>query len=596
MTLNLNSANISLAEVTLVLAREYLSSMTSTLVIAEHSIMPELGIKNILLMEYVLQHLNEKVAVQLYMHDYSDQPLEYYIFVVDSLEAFKEVYHSFMYNFYERHYRFLIVLTKYTPGFRKVMEEIFILCYHYDVIDANIITDHPKRGVAMYTYFLYSENVCRGCLPELLYSFNDGFGNLKKLFPEKLNNFHRCPIKVTSRYLPPFFTLIGNTSDPQPIGNWENLSGIEGTLLKFLAEALNFTIDLRPLPAERSYVKNNQSYGCFKQLEGFKVDIAIGCFIASDTARSLYSPTSPHHHSPYMYLVKGKRNLSAFGRLGQPFSNQLWILVAVFFIMGIVFILSLKHKVRQFVFGEENENPVTNFVAIFLGYSVIKTPRRNFARFIFYKMLSLTLVLRNAYQGSLYDAFRMDRFARCPTGYDDLIKWNYTLILPPETAALNLFSKQQIIVESDGYEPRLKLLESLEGNYATVVVPDGYSYYLEKSLRNGSDLFLIPEAIYNYQFVMFLPKHSIYLNVFNKKLKEFACAGITSKLSSNFTLNPLVLQKLMEKPRNVPLSNNRLLAMYEIYGSMIVISGIVFGLELLSVKYRRLERFILRII
>ncbi|XP_055913555.1 uncharacterized protein LOC129947138 [Eupeodes corollae] len=190
----------------------------------------------------------------------------------------------------------------------------------------------------------------------------------------------------------------------------------------------------------------------------------------------------------------------------------------------------------------------------------------------------------------------MDRFARAPSGFDELIKWNYTIILPPETAELKLFPQQQTIkVNTDGFEPRLEMLEKLEGKYVTVVIQDGYLHYLQKALRNGSELILLPEAIYNYQFVMFLPKHSIYLNIFNKKLKEFACAGITAKISSDSTIDRLTLRKLMNNPKAVALTGKRLRALYHIYIISVSISFGVFVLEKLSVRYERLEKYFMKI-
>ncbi|XP_055842651.1 uncharacterized protein LOC129909602 [Episyrphus balteatus] len=560
--------NKSLSEVALYIIRERLSNLTSTIVLAEKSKTSETADTNTRLLNFILQNLQGKTSVQFYLGGYSNQPLEYYVFIIDSLEAFKDLYQLFADTPYERHFRFLIILTNPKSDFYTVMEEIFILCYNFDVIDANILTAHPTKGVHMFTYYLFSEEMCRRCVPILMYNFNEGFENFGTIFPRKLTNFHGCPFKVAARSYPPYFTFVGNTSHPESIGDWENMSGIEGTLLKFLAETLNFTIDLQPFQYERSYVKDNQSYGCLQELEKGVADIAVGGFIDSNDERWLFSPTYSYHTSSLLFVVRGKYMINSLRRLAKPFSTEVWCLVSSFFVLTILFLIVLKmvkRNVHKFVFGEQDQNPVTNFIAIFLGYPIRQTPRRNFARYIFLQFLLLTLVLRNAYQGSLYDAFRKDRFAQAPSGFRDLLKWNYTLLLPPGASQLfylDFPNDRIIVVESTSYDSKLKILEELEGKFATVGMADTLLYYFQTSLRNGTEITVIPENINNYQFVMFLPKHSIYLSGFNKKIKELAAIGMMAKLGTQFTSwDPLLGKYLMQQRDKVPLRNKRAASM-----------------------------------
>lgn len=78
-----------LAEVTLLIAREYLSKSTSTIVVTERSFEPETINFNIRLLDKLLLNLQGTIAVQLYINTYRVQPWEYYIFIVDSLDAFR---------------------------------------------------------------------------------------------------------------------------------------------------------------------------------------------------------------------------------------------------------------------------------------------------------------------------------------------------------------------------------------------------------------------------------------------------------------------------------------------------------------------------
>ncbi|XP_055842559.1 uncharacterized protein LOC129909509 [Episyrphus balteatus] len=589
--------NKSLSEVALYIIREHLSNLTSTIVLAEHSKTPETADTNTLLMNFILQNLQGKTAVEFYLNGYSSQPLEYYVFIVDSQEAFKDLFKLFEDTPYERHFRFLIILTSQKSDFHKAMEEIFLICYNFDVIDANILSAHPTDGVHLFTYYLFSEQFCRRCKPILMYSFNEGFEKLENIFPTKLTNFHGCPFRVAARRYPPFFIFVGNTSHPEPVEDWENISGIEGTLLKFLAQTLNFTIDLQPFRNKRSYVKENQSYGFLQRLEKGEIDIAIGGFVDATNERWLFSPTYSYHTSSVSFAVRGKHMANSLARLAQPFSTQVWILFASFPVLTIIFLTVLKmikREVHQFVFGEQDQNPVTNFLAVFLGYSIRRTPRRNFARYIFLHFLLLSLVLRNAYQGSLYDALRMDKFARTPSGYKNLIKWNYTLLLPPAASLFFYldFPAERIIEVKNilGYNARLKMLEGLEGRFATVGMVEALLYYVQTNLRNGTEILVVPEKINNNQLIMLLPKHSIYLSIINRKIKRLVAMGLMAKLGGEFSRwDPLVRNYMEHELDKIALRNKRLYALYVICGILLGISMVVFCLEMLSVYDRRLQ-------
>ncbi|XP_055858450.1 uncharacterized protein LOC129920930 [Episyrphus balteatus] len=582
----------------LYLIQEHLSNLTSTIVIAEHSSIPEYENTNAQLLDYILQNLQGSISVQLYVRGVCHQPLEYYVFIVDSTEAFRTLFRYFVDTPFERHYRFLIFLTKFSPGgYFYHLAEIFKLCYQFDIIDVSVVSDRGDLGFEIYIYHLFAAHLCRRYFPEPLITFDLDPENLQfEIFPNKLKNLFGCPFKVSARIYPPYFTFIGNKTNPEPEGDWDNISGIEGSLLKFLAETINFSIDLKPFPKERSFFKNNKSSGCFKQIKDRDVDIIVGGFVDSVEGRFGFSPTGQYHNSAFRYIVRGKNYLSSLDRLAKPFSKQTWILVAGFLVVTIVFTSVLKLvrlKIYQIIFGEENQNPVTNILAICLGYSVSRIPRRNFARFILLQMLILTLVLRNAYQGSLYDAFRMDKFAQIPSGLNDLNKWNYTILLPAESSESLMFPNERTIkTKTYGYEPRLQMLERLEGKYVTVAFQDSFIYYVERNLKHKIELLSIKEVIYNYQFVMYLPKHSIFLPTFNKKLRDLAAAGILTQLRLKFTRNDQFLSAFsrQQQQKKKPLNNKRLYAVYNICGVLLGISIVVFCLEILSVRFVRLKR------
>ncbi|XP_055842652.1 uncharacterized protein LOC129909603 [Episyrphus balteatus] len=503
------------------------------------------------------------------------------------------IYAQFPKTFHERHFYFLIFLTKYIFNFDESIKQIFTLCYQFHVIDVVIIVKHPTDGVCLYTYILYSKHACRTVQPILYLKLNKKLENLKTIFPEKLNNFFGCPLIVSGRKLGPFLDLVGDKTNPQPVGSWENLSGVEGLLIRELSSTLNFKLELLPFPESRSYIENTTCYGSFLEIKNGKADIAIGGFSGSDPGRWLFSQSHVYHSSPFVYVVR-TRELSPLDRLAKPFSHQLWMLLAGFLIIGLVFLLILrllKIEIRQYILGDDN-NPTLNFFAILLGYSMNQTPSpsRNFARYTLLLLLLLTLVIRSAYQGSLYDAIRRDGFVRIPSGYKEIVEWNYKILISPEISDLNAYPKNlTITVPVGGYLERIKILETIEGRYASAILRESFIDYMEKSNWKPNGLLINNEVIIMYHFVMFFPKNSIYLATFNKKLRAFAFAGITNKLKYNLTSEAALRQIAKREPSKQALGIKRLRAMYDIYLCMKILAITVFCLEKISMRYKRLQ-------
>ncbi|XP_055910518.1 uncharacterized protein LOC129944881 [Eupeodes corollae] len=598
-TVEVDNDSIELAEITLNLTRKFLKYATSTLVIVEKSVTPETSNTNLNLLEYFLQNVQDNIAVQLKIHSKNKQPWEYYIFIVDSIEAFRKINGLFPESFFERHFYFLIILTKHTHNLGNVIEDIFKLCYQFNVIDVILIVKHPTDGVCMFTYMLYSTNACRTVQPILYLRLKDNreLDNLKTIFPEKLNNFFGCPVKVAGRKLGPFLDLRGNKNNPQPVGSWENLSGVEGLLIRELASALNFQLQLLPFPKSRSYIENLTCYGSFLELQNGNADLAIGGFGGSDPSRWLFTPSIVYHSSPFVYVVRAKE-LSAIGRLAKPFSIQLWIALVGVLAIGFSFIIILRFMnpvTTQYILGDKNDAPTLNFFAIILGYPVNRTPlaNRNFARYILLLLLILTLVIRNAYQGSLYEAILRDGFVRIPSGLKEIVKWNYKILISPEVDKFNAYPKDlTITVPVGGYLARIKILEKIEGRYASAILRESFIDYMNKNQWKRNNLFMNNEVIIMYHFVMFFPKNSIYVATFDKKLRLLIYGGITNKLKHNNLTSEAALRSIRRsQPPREPLGNRRLRAMYDIYICMKVIAIFVFFLELMSVRCDKLYRF-----
>lgn len=104
------------------------------------------------------------------------------------------------------------------------------------------------------------------------------------------------------------------------------------------------------------------------------------------------------------------------------------------FAIGFIVIVSLKwFKVdqRKFIVGAKNRTPYMNMINICLGGSISTSPRRNFARYMLIVWLFGCIILRNAYQGSLFDVLRKPKSAPPKDTLDAMLDANYSLYMRP---------------------------------------------------------------------------------------------------------------------------------------------------------------------
>lgn len=118
-----------------------------------------------------------------------------------------------------------------------------------------------------------------------------------------------------------------------------------------------------------------------------------------------------------------------------PFSQGVWSGTVGLFIVAIIIFAILRCTGRRqlaFVVGSTNRTPVFGMIAILLGATMSAgLPTRNFARFVLAIWMLACIVLRNSYQGALFQ-FVQTPMTRAPIGsIDELLAQNYSLRMAP---------------------------------------------------------------------------------------------------------------------------------------------------------------------
>lgn len=127
----------------------------------------------------------------------------------------------------------------------KLLWSIFIfninfLLHSDDGMDVNLWTFLPFPTCESDTC---NERQCGDTRPIIISKFANGSfssDNGESLYPEKISNLHRCPVKIVTFNAPPMMMI------HYPLGDKKvfRLAGVDGEMIALLSKVMNFTIDL----------------------------------------------------------------------------------------------------------------------------------------------------------------------------------------------------------------------------------------------------------------------------------------------------------------------------------------------------------------
>lgn len=168
-----------------------------------------------------------------------------------------------------------------------------------------------------------------------------------------------------------------------------------------------------------------------------RANLTIGGFSFTIKRAELMSASSPYLYSSLLYAVPKGKAYTALEKLFLPFRLQMWILMGTLLLFALTITTFLSGKKLKFVAGDRNRTPFLNTISLLFGGAVTALPKRNFARTVFIIWIFSCIVVRSAFQGSLFEYIQKLRNAPSASTLTDLIDRNYTLYM--STAVFQLF-------------------------------------------------------------------------------------------------------------------------------------------------------------
>lgn len=154
-----------------------------------------------------------------------------------------------------------------------------------------------------------------------------------------------------------------------------------------------------------------------EQVEDGIANFSIGAIFLSSQRPGNLAASFPFYYGSLVFMIPPGHPYNSFKKLFLPFDVRIWLCIALFFGAALAIWFALKtcwRSSRDFVIGRGNSMPLINLVIVCLGGSmtVPQMPTRNFARTILTILLLATLILRNAYQGNLFNHLRTQKNER----------------------------------------------------------------------------------------------------------------------------------------------------------------------------------------
>ncbi|KAH8396481.1 hypothetical protein KR222_011296 [Zaprionus bogoriensis] len=392
------------------------------------------------------------------------------------------------------------------------------------VLNVALLTDHQLLQVQLLSYFPFGPQStttpedCQLIRASVVNRFDPVAARWQRTthFPPKLGNFHGCSLVCATWPDMPYLVQRAEGS----------FVGIEGALLQFMADNLNFSVGLYWLNQSQVRDTFNESGWIFEQI--FDVaDYALGGFhykpSDSNAAWEVpYSQSMYYFMSHIMLVTNLPSAYSAYEKLAFPFHPHLWQAIGAVLALSCLAIWLLRRCWRPFP-----QHPYYHLLVLTMGGNLLAAalPRRLSLRLLLVTWLSWSLVLRCAYQSGMYQLLRQDTQRNPPQTIAEVLAQRYTIQLVDGNADRWLASLPELREQPLRHlaASELQSFGALAASSGTaqrlaIITPYEYFGYFRKVHAMSRRLHLVRERIFTQQLAFNVRRRSYLVGVLNKQI------------------------------------------------------------------------------
>jgi hypothetical protein len=164
--------------------------------------------------------------------------------------------------------------------------------------------------------------------------------------------------------------------------------------------------------------------------------LAVGFFFITSLKLRYMKSTESHISSPVVLIVPPGSKLTPLEKIFRPFKTVVWIAILIVFSSGFLFICIVNktksQKLSRKVFGEVVNPPYLNMIDICFGGSMASLPKKSFPRILLTTFLIFCFVIRNIYQGLLYNNMQSDDRTQGVMTVDEMIEKEFDFHMYPD--------------------------------------------------------------------------------------------------------------------------------------------------------------------
>ncbi|XP_073831804.1 uncharacterized protein [Musca autumnalis] len=470
----------------------------------------------------------------------NDQPIpimddiHYGILLVDSKESLEYLYSNILkYHLYVEGSYFIVLYTLPSPSqYYDELHTSFQVSLDAGISHANVIVYAGLNSILLFLVQPFSEFHCMANVPFINNRFINGLWSHRGFYVSKVSNLHGCPLVCATWEDMPYFEVVSNEAGSKP-----SFRGLEGHLLEYLAERMNFTVTIRWMNDDEINRTLYDERGMLHELFSTGTDLVIGAFHYKPTSfYDTYTPSTTYYLSTFYYVISAKTQpYTPFVKLLLPFRQEIWLLLIFILVIGyavIFYVTQIDRQIKHLVLGRRRQPAVYNMLIISLGGPVATDPRVPFSRFLLIVWLWASFVLRNVYQGFMFNFLRHDMHKPPPTSIQQLKEQNYTLLMSESVyRSVEHFEgipELTIVLNDSEVEsfPMLNDLQSygLSDKTAMLTAHEYYGYFRYRNTSN-SDFYVVPEIFFTQRLSIYMMKDSIYLRRFNWYIDNYINEG-----------------------------------------------------------------------
>ncbi|KAM8719840.1 hypothetical protein ACLKA7_005979 [Drosophila subpalustris] len=406
------------------------------------------------------------------------------------------------------------------------LRQLWQLLWQLSVLNVALLRPHPKKPqiIQLLSYFPFSsQHTKHNCPGDRLRSSVVNHFELPRgkwtsdvFFPAKLGNFYGCTLTCATWPDMPYLVR-------RPDGSFV---GIEGALLQFMADNLNFSVGIYWLNQSEVRETFNDTGWIFEQIFR-RADYALGGFHykprdGAAAHEMPYSQSTYYFMSHIMLVTNLPSAYSAYEKLAFPFHPHLWQGIGLVLALSYLFIWLYQRCCRRY-----SQHPYYQLLVLSMGGTLLSSelPHRSSTRLLFVTWLLWTFLLRSAYQSGMYQLLRQDTQRNPPQTISEVLAQRYTIHLVDGNADRWLESLPELKTQQLRHlaASELQSFGGLAASSGTsqrlaIVTPYEYFGYYRKVHAMSRRLHLVRERIFTQQLAFNVRRYSHLVGVLNRQI------------------------------------------------------------------------------